>query len=343
VAAGAPLRFGVIGAGWFAARRHIPDICAHPDAVLAAICRRNATELAVLSEHFKPKAKYTDWREMIERCSLDAVLIATPHNLHFEPAWAALERGLHVLLEKPMTVDPAEARELCRLADEQKVHLSVALNPPFWAHCHRIRGAIRDGRIGTVESISMYWTGSAAHLFGEAPMPADLPGLVKPTIFRGDPELCGGGYFIDGGSHLVSEILWVTGLKPVRVSCIMDKTPSDRRTALVIELENGGLATIASLGDSDFTGRRVRNTIGGSNGTITIEGFKFRTIIESDGGPESFDEADLPAVPGPVANLIDAIRGRADLESPGSHGAAVVEVIHSAYESAATGKTMRIP
>lgn len=336
------VRMGVIGAGWFASRRHLPDITRNPEVSLAALCRRDPEALARIAAHFQPEATFTDWREMLERCPLDAVLIATPHNLHYEQARAALERGLHVLLEKPMTVRSQDARDLCRLAKERKRVLAVALNPPYWHHCHRMRGAIQSGRIGEVESLVFYWSGSAAHLFGDAPCPADLPGIVPPTLYRGDPESCGGGYLIDGGSHLVSEVLWTTGLEARAVTCLMDRTPSDRRSALAIELSNGAVATICSVGDSAYPSRRVRNTIGGSKGTITIEGFDFAVTIDAGGEPATFREAELPPIPGPVDNFVDAIQGRAELFSTAEHGAAVVEVIESAYTSATDGRTVAL-
>src|SRR5437763_172643 len=153
------LRIGVIGAGWFASRRHLPDIMRHPDLELTALCRRDPEALALLREHFPCPETYTDWREMLERCPLDVVLIATPHNLHYEQAHAGLERGLHVLIEKPMTIQSSEARVLCDVAGASGLTLAVALNPPYWAHCHGIRDAIRSGRIGEVEAVSFFWTG----------------------------------------------------------------------------------------------------------------------------------------------------------------------------------------
>src|SRR5205807_8951474 len=104
-------------------------------------------------------------------------------------------------------------------------------------------------------------------------------------------DQCGGGYTIDGVTHLVSEILWVTEQRAKRVTCIMDRLPSDRRSGLVLELESGALVTISALGDSDSGNRRVRNTFGGSKGMITVEGFDFLTTIQGEGEEESFREA----------------------------------------------------
>lgn len=336
------LRIGVIGAGWFASRRHLPDIQAHPELTLAALCRRDTEALARLVARFAPEETYTDWQEMLERSRLDAVLIATPHAFHYAQARAALERGIHVLLEKPMAVRAEEARELRDLAAERGLMLGVAFNPPFWAHCHRIRGAIQAGRIGQIEAADLFWTGNAAYVFGEAPKPADLPGVVPPTMYRADPQLCGGGYLIDGGSHLVSELLWTTGLRAVRVTCLMDRLPSDRRATLALVLENGAQATISCVGDSAHD-RRVRNTFAGSAGTITVEGAAFETTIhEAQGEPETFREGDLPSIAGPVANFVDAIRGRGPLFSPAEHGVQVTEIIEAAYASAETGRAVEL-
>jgi len=337
------LRIGVLGAGWFASRRHLPDIQKHPDVTLAALCRRDPEALARLRDHFRPERTYTDWREMLETCPLDAVLIATPHALHYEQARAALERGLHVLLEKPMAIRSDEARDLRDLAMAKGRTLAVALNPPYWAHCHRMRGAIQAGRIGNVEAVDMFWTGNAAYVFGEAPKPADLPGLVPPTMYRADPDLCGGGYLIDGGSHLVSEVLWVTGMRATRVACLMDALPSDRRATLILTLENGASATITSIGNSGHAQRRVRNTFAGADGTITVEGFEFQTTIAVEGGqPETFLERDLLSVPGPVADFVHAIREHGTLAASPDHGVHVVEVIEAAYRSAMNGQTVSL-
>ncbi len=339
------LRLGVIGAGWFASRRHLPDAQRNPDVVLAALCRRDDDARAKLAAHFNvaPEATFADWRAMLDAGGLDAVLIATPHALHFEQAQAALERGLHVLLEKPMTVRADDARALVALARKNDRRLAVALNPPYWAHCHRLRAALQDPAMGALESAMLYWTGSAEFVFGRAARPDNLPGVVPPTMYRADTELNGGGYLIDGGSHLVSELLWVTGLRARRVSALLDDTPGDMRGVVSLEMENGAVASITLLGDSKHPARRVHNVFGCVHGTATIREFAFETTLVRDGLPtETFCEADLPPVTGPIDNFADAILGRAPLHAPGEHGAHVVEVVAAAYESASSGQAVRI-
>jgi predicted dehydrogenase len=339
----APLRIGVIGAGAFASRRHIPDILRSDEMTLAAICRRDAETLDRLARRFAPERSYADWQHMLDDCPLDVVVIATPNHLHFPQAAAALKKGLHVLLEKPMTVTVEEARMLRDLARERELQLAVAYNPPYWAHCHAIRRAIHGGEVGEIESVGFFWSGNSDVVFGAAPIPTDMPGPVVPTLFRADPAQCGGGAFMDGGAHLVSEILWTTGLRATRVTCLMDQSPTDRRAALSLTLENGAIATICSVSDSRAAGRRVRNTFGGSKGAITVEGFDFLTTIQpEDAEAESFKEADLAPVPGPIANLVDAIRHQSELFGDSDHGVYVQEVLAAAYQSAATRQAVTI-
>lgn len=340
-----PIRLGILGAGWFASRRHLPDAQANPEVVLAGLCRRDPEARARLAERFGVSSDclYGDWEQMFDEANLDAVLISTPNSLHYPQAKAALERGLHVLIEKPMTVRSAEARELLALAREKRLRVAVALNPPYWAHCHRMRRALRNEEMGPLESVSFYWTGSAEYLFGRVPPPDNMPGVVPPTLYRADPELNGGGYFIDGGSHLVSELLWVTGLRAKRVSALFDCTPTDMRAAVNIEMENGAVATINSIGDSKFPNRRVRNIFGSANGVVTVVGYEFETTIRLEGQEaQKFKEADLLPVKQPVSNFIDALQGRSEIYSSGEHGLHVVEVVEAACESARTGQTITL-
>ncbi len=340
------IRLGVIGAGWFASRRHLPEAQSRDDVELAAICRRDAGARAAIAGHFGlgDHQCFADWKQMLDSTPLDAVLIATPNHIHYSLTKACLERSLHVLLEKPMTITSSDAWDLVALAKTRNRTLAVALNPPYWAHCHRIKTALKSEQIGELESASIYWTGSAAYVFGRGPAPDRLPGVVPPTQFRADPELNGGGYFIDGGSHLVSELLWVSSKRAVNVTCTMDSTPTDMRTALTITLDNGAVCTINSAGDSGYSSRRVLNVFGASKGVVTVTGFEFDTSISIDGTEtETFKEADLTPVSSPLANFCDAIRGSANLYSPAEHGAHVVDVVEAAYESARTGRSVDIP
>jgi predicted dehydrogenase len=341
--AGEQVRIGVVGVGWFASRRHLPDIGRCAGAKLAAVCRRNEAELRRIAEHFGQPPAYTDYAEMLAAAELDAVLICTPHALHAAQAAAALEAGLHVLVEKPLALTAAEATKLAEQARERSRVLAVAVNPPFWAHCHALRGWLAEGRVGELEAVDLRWFGSVEALYGRRPLPETMPGVVLPSLFRGNPALAGGGHLMDAGSHLVSELLWVTGRPPVAVTALMDNPANDLCTGVALQLDNGAIATIAVRGDSRHPDRRVSSRYYGSAGLAAVDGMPFRVTLAPHGEtPTTREEAQLAPVPSPVENFVETILGQSELLSPPEHGIALAQIMEAAYTSARTGQTIRL-
>lgn len=336
------IKLGVIGAGSFASRRHIPTIIKSPDAQLVALCRRNEEMLRKMAEHFNCQNTFTDYQKMLDSVEMDGVLVTTPHALHYEHAKAGLKRGLHVMIEKPMTIKADEARDLARLVKDKGLVIVVALNPPFWQHTTYIRNYINSGSLGDIEGVCIDWVGNAEYVFGLAPMPESMPGVVPPTVFRADPKLGGGGHFIDSGSHLVSELLWTTGLKASEVCAIMDNPEFDMRTSVNITLENGAFCNISNIGNSKIS-RRIHNVYFGSKGTLFVDGMPFKiTIVPPDGEPQTIADSELPLAPQPVDNFIDAILEKSQPLCSADDAVKVVEVIEASYTSARTGEKIII-
>ena len=107
-------RIGIVGAGWWSTRAHLPAIVAHPDADLPAIADPIDEKRDRAASVFHPQRVYTGHREMLEHEALDGVVIAVPHMAHYEVAMDALEAGAHLMLEKPMVVESGHAARLCR-------------------------------------------------------------------------------------------------------------------------------------------------------------------------------------------------------------------------------------
>ena len=126
------LRIGIIGIGWYAALRHVPSFRDTGRAEIIAISRRNPDRLALAKQELNVAAAYTDWQQMLEQTALDAVVICTPNNLHAAPAIAALERGLHVLVEKPMTLTSQSAQAMIQAAQQAQRVLMVGYNARGW-------------------------------------------------------------------------------------------------------------------------------------------------------------------------------------------------------------------
>lgn len=115
------VRVGVIGTSTHVANTHLSYLKSHPRCDLAAICGRNPGRAQAVAARFEIPQVFTDYRRMLDDAELDAVVVASPDDLHYGMTMDVLDRGLHVLCEKPLAGDAAQARAMYRRAEEQCV------------------------------------------------------------------------------------------------------------------------------------------------------------------------------------------------------------------------------
>ena len=140
------VRIGIIGIGKMG-RMCIRTFGENPLAVVKAVCARRQEPVNEVTAQYGV-AGYTDHRKMLEREGLDAVVIATPDNSHYEFVHAALDAGLHVLVEKPFTLSTTEADILLRLATRNRRKIQVAFNHRWLSPYYQAHTAIAAGEIG---------------------------------------------------------------------------------------------------------------------------------------------------------------------------------------------------
>ena len=107
-----PLRIGVVGGGLIAQAIHLPRLAAAPERfAIAGVADPSRRVIEALAARYAPARGYLDWRELLEHEELDAVAVCSPHSTHAEVVLAALDRGVHAFVEKPLcvTVEDAEA------------------------------------------------------------------------------------------------------------------------------------------------------------------------------------------------------------------------------------------
>ena len=127
------IKAAIIGAGWYAAENHIPTLASRPDVTLDGVCRLGAEPLERVRNHFGFAFASEDHRAVLARRP-DIVVVASPHQLHYDHVRDALEAGAHVLCEKPMTVDPAHAQDLVARAGRLNRHLLIANGYQYLPH-----------------------------------------------------------------------------------------------------------------------------------------------------------------------------------------------------------------
>src|SRR6266508_18657 len=111
-----PIRVGIIGLGW-GGMVQAPAFRSVPEYELVALCGRRADHVAEVARRFAIEDTSTDWESFVRRPDLDVICIATPVDLHYSMALAAITAGKHVLLEKPIAVNAKQAREMAEAAE----------------------------------------------------------------------------------------------------------------------------------------------------------------------------------------------------------------------------------
>lgn len=346
------LAVGVIGAGWWATYAHIPALQEHPRARVAAVQCRTMEKAAKVCADFDIPEAFDDVDALLGTPDLDAVVIATTPNVHYAQAKAALERGKHVLLEKPMTFTAAEARELCGIADAQGVQLLISCPWHYTAHGIAAREMIRAGELGEVKMISVLMTNPLDKLLtGINTTPTHGMDEVYVEPNRGsynDPAIAGGGQIYCQVSHAAAYLSFLTGARPAEVYAKFDNAGSvnDIYNALTVTMEDGALVGLTSTAATPLAERTYEVRVFGSKGVLFLELWKGTCeFVPFEGERRRFDplgEGEIYPDRAPARNLIDAALGLAPNGSDGRLGLASMEIIEAACSSAGSGKPVEV-
>lgn len=168
----------------------------------------------------------------------DTAFINTPHKFHLENARDCLTAGMDVLLEKPMVINAAEARRLIRVRDKSGKLLVVAFPGSLSPAVKKAKQMISTGRLGRVTSVSAY-----VHQHWK---------VGTAGKWRQDPEISGGGFLFDTGSHMVNTVVDLIDQDVVQVCALMDNcgTPVDINSTVSGRFRGGALFSLAAAGDS---------------------------------------------------------------------------------------------
>ena len=346
------ISIGVIGAGWWATFAHIPAILSRPEAELVAVQSRERDKAEKIARDFGAKHACTTVDELLAIPDLDAVIVSSTPNVHYAQTKAALERGLHVLLEKPMTFTVAEARELVELAAKKNLQLLISCPWHFTAHGIEARRLIQSGALGDIRMISVLMTNPIDKLLkgiNTSPTYGMQNVYVEPRHGSyNDPAIAGGGQIYCQVSHTAAYLTFLTGLRPAEVFAHFDNAGSvnDIYDTLALKLENGALVTIASTGATPMNERHYEVRVFGSQAVLQLELWRGTMTLTdfADKRTEFPPLAEDDVYPGraPALNLIDAVLDPAKNGSPGTLGLASMEVIESACKSARTGRNVKI-
>jgi len=288
------VRVGIIGTSWYADMSHLARIKSHPRAELAAVCGRNRARAEEMAGKYGIPQLFTDYREMIEKGGLHALVVSAPDDLHYPMTMDALDAGLHVLCEKPLALNVAQARAMVERAETVGVKHMVSFTNR-WAPWYRyLKQQVDEGYIGRPFHCNIRYLAG----YGRQPR----------YSWRFDRQH-GTGILGDLGSHMIDLARWFVG-DISRVSAHLGiyadhpgpdgpaADPANDAVALAVEFANGaqGLIQISAIAINGNRAMEQYVTLHGESGTLEIDsdfaaGVRMRGIRQ---GGERFQEVAIP-------------------------------------------------
>jgi len=235
------ITWGIAGCGWVARDYVAPGILAAPNACLLALSDPDESAMAAIAALSPGMASHRDLDMFLQTPGLDAVYIATPNHLHRPLTEAAARAGKHVLCEKPMATNFADAEAMVDACAAAGVQYGTAFDQRFQARHRALKELASSGALGTITTARVHyacWT------------PGDW---VPPTQsahdnWRVDPARAGGGALIDLAPHGLDLLQWIVGEPIVEVGSLLQRRvfeyPVDDGAVLMGRFEGGALLTM---------------------------------------------------------------------------------------------------
>jgi predicted dehydrogenase len=357
---GRQLRVGVVGVGW-AGQQHIGAYTALPGAKVVGIAGLEEDVRTELAEEYGVEHHVPRWEDLLDMDGLDAVSVAVPTFLHAPIAIAALERGMHVLCEKPMALSADEANAMVEAARRAERVLDIAFNHRQRGDIQKLKGVMDSGRLGQPYYAKAWWLRRSG-----------IPTLGS-WFTRAD--LAGGGPLVDIGVHVLDYALFLLGNPAVTAvsastydllgrsgwgsNTSSNKSGATGSNAFDVEdlatvfmrLEGGGTLLLeaswaAHRADGDEFGITLYGTDGGAE--LIVEDYapsgSLRVFTDDDG---ALVEKRLRSRPGRghkavVEQFAEKIRSGGRGEHDGAAAAQLARVVDACYQSAAEQREIRL-
>lgn len=348
------IKIGIIGLQHLHPRSYMAHFRALPDVDVVAVAESNSALLQKFSSDFQLKP-YSDWRQMLERECLDLVAIFLPHVQCLDAAIFAIERGVNVIVEKPMAADRRSAEKMGLAAEKKGVILTTPYVWRFHPVVRDIRQLIADGILGRIIGcegrcaagrLSRYLEGHAGWML--------------------DAHQSGGGPMYNLGVHWIDLFAWLLG-EPI-VSAIGKNVKVNQQYNIednsfaILTFQNGAILSLDisyTVPESYPHGRDLYIGIRGTKGVIqwapAYEGERDELFICSD--HELFRSApvqrrlyELLPVTGYsgvmgleyLKAVIEAIQKKQPAPISAHDGARVLKVVEAIYRSAQTRQVIEI-
>lgn len=272
------INIGIIGLGRMGIS-HLAIAKAHPNINVVAVCEPSSFVAAAIEKYAGIKC-YKEYKKMIVSEELDGVFITTPTRFHFDMVKYALEKDLHVFVEKPFCLTPEDGQKLVKLAAQKKLVNQVGYHNRFVGTFREMNRLVHSGAIGDVY-----------HVLGEAYGPVVLK--KKGGTWRSDAKQ-GGGCLFDYATHVINLIQTVAGT-PERVagSILKNIYSSGVDDAVYSSLYfKNGISGQLSVNWSDETYRKMSTqlTILATKGKIEVDAQELKVYFKEQPNEDGYEK-----------------------------------------------------
>ncbi len=340
-------RVGIIGSQ-FISTIHADALRQCAGAELFAVASPNEQRVSTFAERFDIPHHFTDYRRMLEMDEIEMVVVGVPNDLHCQVAVDAAAASKHVVMEKPLCLNLAEADRMIDVCRRAGVKLMYAEELCFAPKYVRLKQLLNSGALGQpvlIKQSEKHDGPHAAHFW--------------------DVNRAGGGVTMDMGCHAIEFFRWMLGRPRITsvyahmtTSVHADKTHGDDNAILILEFENG----VTAMAEESWTklgGMDDRAEVHGSEGIayanllqgnsiLTYSRAGYDYAVEKAGSTVGwsftiYEEAWNYGFPQEMAHFVDCVRRDLQPQVTGEDGRAVLEAIFAAYESAGSGRKIELP
>jgi phthalate 4,5-cis-dihydrodiol dehydrogenase len=231
-----PLGTAVLGLGRVGPG-HVRVVASNPRSRLVAIADADAAKLQRTAAAYPGCATYADYRDVLARDDVQAVIICLPHWLHEQSAIDAVRAGKHVLIEKPLATSLEECNRVAEVVNASKVTFTVGHTQHFYPIVAEAKRLLDQERVGrTIMAIDTWYK---PHNPEQRP-----PWLLDRKL--------GGGMLLMDGTHMIDRLLWHLGGRVVAVKAmngnpVYPEIPADDTAMAFLQFDNGVVATISRI------------------------------------------------------------------------------------------------
>ncbi len=338
----APVTIAVIGVGLFG-RKHIETICQERACRLAAIADPTPEAEAYARELGVPY--FADYSEMLDRVRPQAAIVATPNVLHVPVGLACVERGVHLLVEKPIADSVQSASQLAEAAERAGVALLVGHHRRHNPIIEKAREVVQGGAIGRVTAISAQWMLLKAREYFDA-------------VHRRSP---GAGPVLTNAVHDIDDLRFICG-DIVSVQAMTSNAvrhyPVEDTAVILLRFADGALGTLTvsdtavapwswelTSGENSFYPRNDENCylISGTTGALTVPKLELWRYDEEPGwgvplSRERLEVAGAAPLVRQLGHFCAVVRGEAEPKISGRDAVRTLLAVQAVFEAARTGR-----